>query len=115
MRFAIRFGKHHLQVEPALYGTRTRLTILKQPTSTADAQTLALNALGWILADDDRAERFLALTGLTPEALRESLGQPGMLRAVLDHLLAHEPDLLAAAQALGLEPQQLATARGALQ
>ncbi|NJS15659.1 MAG: DUF3572 domain-containing protein, partial [Sphingopyxis sp.] len=34
------------------------------PQQTGDA-ALALTALGWILAEEPRAERFLALTGLT--------------------------------------------------
>lgn len=95
-----------------LYATQARLTILRDtPTPPADPQALALNALGWVLADGDRAARFLALTGLTPDELRASLGQPGTMGAVLDFLCAHEPDLLAAADALGVTPPELAGAR----
>lgn len=72
---------------------------------------LALAALGWVLGDGPRAERFLALTGLTPDTLRESLGQVETQAAVLDFLCAHEPDLVAAAESLGIEPQRLAAAR----
>jgi len=39
-------------------------------------------------------------------------GQPATHLAVLDYLCAHEPDLLAAAEALGLAPADLAAARG---
>ena len=67
-----------------------------------------------MLGDDDRAGRLLGLTGLTPEALRGGLGDPTMLGAVLDFLCAHEPDLVAAADALGVTPQELAAARGRL-
>ena len=67
-----------------------------------------------MLGDESRAARLLALTGLTPEALRDGLGDPATLCAVLDFLCAHEADLLAAADALGVEPQKLATAREAL-
>jgi hypothetical protein len=100
-------------VEPALYGTSARLTILKQPTfpGARDPQTLALNALGWIIVDEERASRFLSLTGLTPDELRASLGYPSTLTAVLDYLCGHEPDLLAAAEALGCRPQDLVLAR----
>lgn len=70
-----------------------------------------MSALGWVLSDQDRAERLLTLTGLTPEVLREGLGDPATLAAVLDFLCAHEPDLVAAADALGVEPQALASAR----
>jgi hypothetical protein len=81
---------------------------------TADPQALALNALGWILGDEDRAGRFLALTGLTPDGLRDSLGERGTLLAVLDFLCAHEPDLVAAAESLGVSPAALGAARGRL-
>ena len=72
---------------------------------------MALSALGWVLADEDRAERLLSLTGLTPEALREGLGDPAVLGAVLEFLCGHEADLIAAAHELGVEPQVLAAAR----
>ena len=52
----------------------------------------------------------LALTGLSPEALRAGLADPGVLGAVLDFLAAHEPDLVDAAEALGVAPQVLAAA-----
>ena len=45
---------------------------------------LALEALGWALADDRRAERLLSLTGLTPDRLRNGLGDRGVQAAVLD-------------------------------
>ncbi len=67
-----------------------------------------------MLADDPRAERFLSLTGLTPDALRSSLGEPAVQCAVLDFLGAHEPDLIAAADALGVAPGTLIAARAGL-
>ena len=89
--------------------------MLRDQTAAApDPQALALGALGWVLADGDRAERLLALTGLTPDALRAGLGDPAVLGAVLDFLCAHEPDLMAASEALGREPQALVAAREAL-
>lgn len=76
-----------------------------------DPTALALGALGWVLNDEPRAERLLSLTGLTPDALREGLGDPGVLSAVLDFLAAHEPDLVAAAEALGVTPGELLAAQ----
>ena len=61
---------------------------------------LALEALGWALADDRRAERLLSLTGLTPDRLRNGLGDRGVQAAVLEFLANHEPDLIACAEAL---------------
>ena len=75
-----------------------------------DPETLALMAVGWLLGDQDRAGRLLALTGMTPDILRAGLGDRTVLAAVLDFLAAHEPDLAAAATALGVEPQILASA-----
>ena len=93
-----------------LYVPSRSLTILRDTKSPADPQTLALAALGWVLSDEARADRLLSLTGLTPEALREGLANPAMLGAVLEFLKGHEPDLLAAADALGVEPSQLVAA-----
>lgn len=64
-----------------------------------------------MLAEDDRRERLLALTGLTGDALRAGLGDPSLLAAVLDFLCAHEPDLIAASDAIGIQPQAIVTAR----
>lgn len=61
--------------------------------------------------DEDRASRFLDLTGLTPDELRASLGYPSTLNAVLEYLCNHEPDLIAAAEAIGCTPQDLVSAR----
>ena len=71
---------------------------------------LVLGALAWILNDESRSKRLLALTGLTPGALREGLADTEVLCAVIDFLAAHEPDLVAAAAALGVEPATLASA-----
>ncbi len=84
--------------------------MLKQQSPAHDPEALALGALGWVLSAEDRAQRLLALTGLTPDALRAGLGNPAVLSAVIDFLGAHEPDLVAAADALGVRPQDLAAA-----
>jgi hypothetical protein len=64
-----------------------------------------------VLNDGDRAERFLALTGLTPESLRAGLNDPATLMAVLDFLANQESDLVAAADALEIDPATLIAAR----
>ena len=82
---------------------------------TNDAEAIALQALGWTLSDDVRASRLLALTGLTPETLRDRLGEPDLLAAVLRFLEAHEPDLVACAEALGTTPLRLVETRRRLE
>jgi hypothetical protein len=87
----------------------------RDDTNPADPETLALSALGWTLSDEARAQRLLALTGLDPAALRSRLGEPGLLASVLAFLEAHEPDLIAAADALGVAPGELVAARRRLE
>lgn len=67
-----------------------------------------------MLADDARAHRLLALTGLTADDLRAGVGDPPVLAAVVDFLSGHEADLVAASAALGVEPGQLVAARESL-
>ena len=75
-----------------------------------DDAALALQALGWILSDEPRAERLLALTGLAPNELRASLGERATLAAILSFLTAHESDLVGCADALQVPPATLAAA-----
>jgi len=73
-------------------------------------EALALGALGWILGDEPRAERLLALTGLAPDELRASLGERATLGAILSFLTNHENDLIACADALQVAPAAIAAA-----
>ena len=75
-----------------------------------DPSALALQALAWVLADERRAQRFLDLTGLAPEDLRARIGTAEIQLSVLDFLCAHEPDLVSAADELGVAPAEIATA-----
>lgn len=97
---------------PFVYRFCEALAIIKRTTHIPiDPATLALQALAWILADEPRAQRFLALTGLTPDSLRDGLSDNTVQAAVLDFLCSHEPDLVAAAEAINIEPGELVTAR----
>ncbi|HEV7343273.1 MAG TPA: DUF3572 family protein [Sphingopyxis sp.] len=75
-----------------------------------DDAALALQALGWILGDEPRGERLLALTGLAPDELRASLDERATLAAILSFLTAHENDLVACADALQVPPGTLSAA-----
>jgi len=74
-----------------------------------------LQALAWSLSDGDRARRLLDLTGLDPRDLRTRAGESAVLASVLVFLEAHEPDLLACADALELRPESLVAARERLE
>ena len=89
--------------------------MIKNDSNAAAPEALALAALAWTLGDEGRARRLLDTTGLTPEALREGLGEPALLAAVLRFLEAHEPDLLACADAIEVPPSALVEARRSLE
>ncbi len=74
-----------------------------------EPEIMGLQALGWILSDDSRARRLLALTGLDADQLRAHAGDRAVLASALDFLLAHEPDLVACAGALDVPPERLAS------
>jgi hypothetical protein len=81
----------------------------------ADAIALGLSALAWTLGDSARAERLLGLTGLDPDDLRARAADPAVLAAVLAFLEAHEPDLVACADALEVTPDMLVAAHRELE
>ena len=74
---------------------------------TNDPHTLALQALVWVLQDQPRADRLLALTGLDAATLRAQAGDPAVLSGVIAFLEGYEPDLIACAEALGVQPRAL--------
>jgi hypothetical protein len=80
-----------------------------------DAVALALSALAWTLAEPARADRLLGVTGLDAAGLRARATEPALLAAVLGFLAAHEPDLIACADALGTEPAALMAAADRLE
>lgn len=75
------------------------------------AMNLALSALVWILQDEDRADRLLALTGLDADGIRARITEPALLEAVLGYLESYEPDLIACAKTLDVPPTALVLAR----
>jgi len=77
--------------------------------------SLALVALAATLGDQRRAQRFLDLTGIGTDELRARAGDREILAALLRFLEAHEPDLMAVAEALGCKPEDLVEARRELE
>jgi hypothetical protein len=89
--------------------------MIRENVNRIAPEPLALAALAWTLRDEARAQRLLDTTGLTPELLRDAVEEPGTLAAILRFLEAHEPDLVAAADGLGVTPVMLVAAREALE
>ena len=83
--------------------------------TTNDPSALALRALAATLGDQRLANRFLSLSGIDPPDLRQRASDPSLLAALLRFLEAHEPDLVAVAQEIGVKPAALVAARRELE
>ena len=79
-----------------------------------NAETIALQALAWLAADEDEMNAFMGQTGLDQAALRAGAGDAAFLGGVLDYILAEETRLMAFAEDAGLKPDVPARARAAL-
>ncbi len=79
--------------------------------SREQAEVVALRALAWLVADEDLAGRFLAMTGCDGETLRQRAGLPEVLGSVLDFLLENEPVLLDFTQSADIAPDTIGRAR----
>lgn len=84
-------------------------------TNPNDAEMLALAALAATLTDARRAERFLSLTGLSPDGIRLRLTDRSLLAACIGFLEGHEPDLMAVAEDIGATPEALVRAKADLE
>lgn len=82
--------------------------------SRDEAETLALEALGWLAGEDDRLGVFLGAAGLTAADLRGRAGDPDLLAAVLDFLLSDDRMVTGFAAASGRAPDAPMRARAAL-
>jgi len=79
------------------------------------AETLALQALGFLADDPERLGRFLVLTGMGPAELRERAQTPQVLLAVLEHLMQDEGLLLVFAASSGIAPETIAPAHAKIE
>ncbi len=78
------------------------------------AEALAIRALGFVAADPELLPRFLAITGIEAQSIRQAAREPGFLAGVLQFILAHEPTLMRFSEESGIPPQQVSAALRAL-
>lgn len=83
-------------------------------TSTDAAETLALQALGWLVTNEELLPVFLGSTGASEGDLRQSTGDPVFLGSVLDFLLMDDAWIIGFCDAAGLPYDRVAQARAAL-
>lgn len=78
------------------------------------AETLALEALAFLGSAETWLSRFVEESGIDPQTLRARAGDPVILAAVLDFLLAEDERLLAFCAAQEIAPRDVHLARHAL-
>ena len=77
------------------------------------AETLALQALSWLAANEDLLPVFMGSTGLSPEELASRAGEAEFLGSVLDFLLMDDAWIMAFCDATGLRYDAPMLARAA--
>jgi hypothetical protein len=79
-----------------------------------NAETIALQALGWLVGNDELLPVFLGSTGASEADLRQAAGDPGFLGSVLDFLTMDDAWVIAFCDSAGLAYELPRAARMAL-
>lgn len=78
------------------------------------AETIALQALAFLLGDDDLRDVFLGATGASADDMRQRAGDADFLISVLDFLMLDDAWVIRFCDPLGLDYTTLQMARQAL-
>ena len=78
------------------------------------AETIALQALAWLAAQDDLLPVFLGASGVSGEAIKARAAEPEFLISVLDFLAMDDAWVTAVCDAIGQPYDALLQARQAL-
>ena len=86
----------------------------RRADAQAAAEALAVQALTFLAGDPARLGRFLAETGISPQAIRAAAQEPGFLAGVLSYIVGKESLLVAFAGDAGVTPAEVVRAHAAL-
>ena len=89
--------------------------MMRSTLTPESAEILAFQALGWLAGYEDRFSRFLALSGLDVDTLRQTADSRDTARAVLDFLLSDEALLLDFCEMAQIAPKQVPVYRQRLE
>ncbi|MEP0520362.1 MAG: DUF3572 domain-containing protein [Hyphomicrobiales bacterium] len=78
--------------------------------NSAEAEAIAIQALAHFAQDPETLERFLSLSGIAPNKIREAASSPGFLAGVLDFLMQNEAILLTFSANNGMRAETIASA-----
>ena len=82
--------------------------------SAESAETIALQALGWLAANDELMPVFLGATGASVDDLKAQAGDPAFLGSVLDFITMDDAWVVSFCDTIGLDYTQPMIARQAL-
>ena len=100
--------KYHSQTLSSSFSTEKGTVMAEQRDAALE---LAITALGYIAGAPEELSRFLALTGIAPDAIRAAAAEPGFLGGVLGYIAGNERTLLAFAAQSGIAPEEVEKAR----
>ena len=78
------------------------------------AETLALKAVAWLVAQDDLLPVFLGSSGLSERDLKQNFSDPDLLGSVLDFILMDDAWVMRFCDSEGLAYDRLMQARASL-
>ena len=85
--------------------------ISRQPMTEQVAREIAVSGLSYIADSEEDTQRFLALTGLTIDEMRNAATNSGFFLGVLDFFMGFEPTLIKFAESIDHDPQDIVDAR----
>jgi hypothetical protein len=83
-------------------------------TARGAAETIAIQALGFLAGNPQQLSRFLDLSGLDLAGIRAAAADPAFLAGVLEHLASDEALLVAFAASAAINPEDIVRARTVL-
>jgi hypothetical protein len=75
------------------------------------AESMAVQALGFLAQEPERLGQFLAASGMGPDMIRKAAADPGFLAGVLDFIAGDQPLLLAFAAHANIDPRMVERAQ----
>lgn len=79
--------------------------------NNTQAETIGIQALGWLANDPDLLGQFLNTTGASADDLRAQANQPEFLASVLDFLMLSDDNVLGFSRNATIEPEQVVRAQ----
>lgn len=83
----------------------------KKPLNPSEAESIAISGFAYLANEPETLSRFLSITGVSPNELRDSIGRPAFLVGVLDFFMSDEKTLLEFTEKQKINPEYIHIAR----